>query len=116
MNHNTAWRGVAAAAFALAASLAHAATYAYVSNGDSRDISVFGVDTSSGALRAIETVPVDGTVMPMALSPDHHRLYAALRSTPYRVVGFAINPLGRARRQRLAARPTRHPQAPQPVR
>jgi 6-phosphogluconolactonase len=74
------------------------------------------VDTSSGALRAIETVPVDGTVMPMALSPDHHRLYAALRSTPYRVVGFAINPPGRARRQRLAARPTRHPQAPQPVR
>ncbi|AXK67893.1 beta-propeller fold lactonase family protein [Burkholderia sp. IDO3] len=86
-------RAAAAAAFALAASAAHAATYAYVSNSDSRDISVFGVDTSNGALRAIETVPVGGTVMPMALSPDHHRLYAALRSTPYRVVSFAINPL-----------------------
>jgi 6-phosphogluconolactonase len=93
MNNKTAWRAVAAAAFALAASFAQAATYAYVSNSDSRDISVFRVDTSTGALAAIETVPVDGAVMPMALSPDHHRLYAALRSTPYRVVSFAINPL-----------------------
>lgn len=86
-------RAVAAAALTMAASLAHAATYAYVSNSDSRDISVFAVDTANGALTAIETVPVDGTVMPMALSPDHRRLYAALRSTPYRVVSFAINPL-----------------------
>ncbi len=93
MNTKTLMHAVAAAAFALAASLAHAATYAYVSNSDSRDISVFGLDPSTGALRAIETVPVDGAVMPMALSPDHHRLYAALRSTPYRVVSFAINPL-----------------------
>ncbi|WP_321574425.1 beta-propeller fold lactonase family protein [Burkholderia sp. BE17] len=38
-------------------------------------------------------MPVGGTVMPMTRSPDHHRLYAALRSTRYRVVSFAINPL-----------------------
>ncbi|QRR05026.1 lactonase family protein [Burkholderia sp. MS455] len=93
MNTKTLRRAVATAAFGMVASLAHAATYAYVSNGDSRDISVFGIDTSNGALTAIETVPVGGTVMPMALSPDHHRLYAALRSTPYRVISFAINPL-----------------------
>ncbi|MGI4983195.1 MAG: lactonase family protein [Janthinobacterium lividum] len=71
----------------------HAATYAYVSNADSRSLSVFRLDRASGALTSVETVPVGGTVMPLALSPDHHRLYAGLRSTPYRVVSFAINPI-----------------------
>ncbi|WP_240462154.1 hypothetical protein [Burkholderia sp. Nafp2/4-1b] len=51
MNKKTASRAVASAAFVLSASLVHAATYAYVSNSDSRDISVFGVDTSAGSHR-----------------------------------------------------------------
>jgi 6-phosphogluconolactonase len=76
-----------------ACAAAHASTYVYVSNADSKDISVLSLDQTNGKLTAVETVPVDGTVMPMALSPDHRRLYAALRSTPYRVVSFAINPL-----------------------
>lgn len=70
----------------------NAASYVYVSNADSEDISVFRVDSESGALAAVETVPVGGTVMPMALSPDHRYLYAALRSKPYSVVSFAVNP------------------------
>lgn len=70
-----------------------AATYAYVSNADSQDISVFSVDQSNGALKPVETVAVGGTVMPMAFSPNHLRLYAGVRSKPYRVVSFAINPL-----------------------
>jgi 6-phosphogluconolactonase len=87
-------RSVAGAVFGLAASVAvHAASYVYVSNADSQDISVFRLDAKSGALAAVETVPVGGTVMPMAFSPDHHHLYAALRSKPYRVVSFAVNPL-----------------------
>jgi 6-phosphogluconolactonase len=73
--------------------IAQAATYAYVSNADSKDISVFRLDNSNGALAPVETVAVGGTVMPMAFSPDHLRLYAGLRSTPYRVVSFAVNPL-----------------------
>lgn len=77
----------------LGAGVSQAATYAYVSNADSQDISVFSLDKSSGALTAVETVPVGGTVMPMALSPDHLRLYAGLRSKPYSVVSFAVNPL-----------------------
>ncbi|KVK75919.1 6-phosphogluconolactonase [Burkholderia cepacia] len=93
MDMKTLLRVILVAASGMAASLAYAATYAYVSNSDSRDISVFRVDPSNGALTAIETVPVGGAVMPMTLSPDHHRLYAALRSTPYRVVSFAINPI-----------------------
>jgi 6-phosphogluconolactonase len=70
-----------------------AKTYAYVSNADSENISIFSLEASTGKLASVQTVPVGGTVMPMALSPNHHRLYAALRSTPYRVVSFAINPL-----------------------
>jgi 6-phosphogluconolactonase len=75
------------------AGAAQAATYAYVSNADSQDISVFSLDKSTGALAPVETVNVGGTVMPMAFSPDHLRLYAGVRSKPYRVVSFAVNPL-----------------------
>jgi 6-phosphogluconolactonase len=70
-----------------------AKTYAYVSNADSQNISVFDLNAATGELAAVQTVSAGGTAMPMALSPNHHRLYAALRSAPYRVVSFAINPL-----------------------
>jgi len=68
-----------------------AATIVYVANADSQEISVLSLDRASGALTAVETVPVGGTVMPMALSPDKRVLYAALRSQPFRVVSFAID-------------------------
>ncbi|WP_407675309.1 lactonase family protein [Paraburkholderia sprentiae] len=73
--------------------ISQAATYAYVSNADSQDISVFSLDKSNGSLAPVETVPVGATVMPMSFSPDHLRLYAGLRSKPYSVVSFAVNPL-----------------------
>ncbi|TDY20523.1 6-phosphogluconolactonase [Paraburkholderia sp. BL6665CI2N2] len=86
--------GVAAIGLAaVVSSASQAATYAYVSNADSKDISVFSLDKSNGSLTAVETVAVGATVMPMAFSPDHLRLYAGLRSQPYRVVSFAVNPL-----------------------
>ncbi|OLL33497.1 6-phosphogluconolactonase [Burkholderia sp. SRS-W-2-2016] len=78
---------------ACASGISQAATYAYVSNADSKDISVFSLDKSNGALTPVETVAVGGTAMPMTFSPDHLRLYAGLRSTPYSVVSFAVNPL-----------------------
>lgn len=90
----TTLRAVAGAVMGLSLSVAaHAATFVYVSNADSQDISVFSLDRSNGKLTSVETVAVSGTVMPMALSPDHLHLYAALRSKPYRVVSFAVNPL-----------------------
>jgi 6-phosphogluconolactonase len=70
---------------------AHAATIVYVSNADSQEISVLALDRASGALTPIETVPVGGIVMPMAVSPDKRVLYAALRSQPFRVLSFAID-------------------------
>ncbi|MGI4861304.1 MAG: lactonase family protein [Janthinobacterium lividum] len=84
---------VSACMLCAVAPAAHAATYAYVANADSESISVFRLDRADGALAAVQTVAVGGTVMPLALSPDHHRLYAGLRSAPYRVVSFAVNPI-----------------------
>jgi 6-phosphogluconolactonase len=87
-----ATRLAASLALAAFAAAGHAATYVYVSNADSQEISVLQLDRASGALTALETVAVGGTVMPMAISPDKRMLYAALRSQPYRVVSFAIDP------------------------
>jgi 6-phosphogluconolactonase len=93
MKATTLARRVAAAlALAAIAIAGHAATYVYVANADSQEISVLQMDRASGALTAIDTVAVGGTVMPMAISPDKRLLYAALRSQPFRVATFAIDP------------------------
>ncbi len=78
--------------------MAEAATIVYVSNAADKAIGVFLIDRDSSALSAIEKVPVPGTdklsptSMPLAVSPDHRFLYAALRSEPYPVSSFAIDP------------------------
>jgi 6-phosphogluconolactonase len=64
---------------------------AYVSNADSKDISVIALDRHTGTIEVIQTVDVGGAVMPLALSPDKRMLYAALRSEPYTVASFAID-------------------------
>lgn len=70
---------------------AQAATFVYVSNADSQEISVLEFDRSQGQLKPVETVPVAGQVMPLAVSRDKKFLYAALRSQPFRVASFAID-------------------------
>lgn len=70
---------------------AAAATWVYIANADSQDISVLELDRAQGRLKPVETVGVGGTVMPLAVSPDKRFLYAALRSQPFRVVSFAID-------------------------
>lgn len=64
---------------------------AYVANADSRDISVVKLDRDRGTVETIQTLPVGGMVMPMALSPDKGRLYAALRSEPFSVAAFSVD-------------------------
>jgi 6-phosphogluconolactonase len=71
---------------------ASAATWVYVANADSQDVSVFALDRATASLTPVETVPVGGTAMPMATSPDKRVLYVALRSQPYRVASLAIDP------------------------
>jgi 6-phosphogluconolactonase len=73
-------------------------TCVYVSNAESKEIFVLGMDPGTGASALIERIPVPGTdgpsptSLPMAVSPDRRFLYAALRNPPYPVSSFAIDP------------------------
>lgn len=67
-------------------------TRAYVSCADSREILVLELDPATGDLALIQKVPAGGMVMPLAVSPDRRYLFAALRSIPYQVASFAIDP------------------------
>jgi 6-phosphogluconolactonase len=75
-----------------------AGTIAYVSNAESKEIFAFEMDPENGTLSLIERVPVPGTdlpsptSLPLAVSPDHRFLYAALRSPPYAASSFGIDP------------------------
>lgn len=95
LHFGTPLRAVIVAGGLLAAALpAMAGTFVYVSNADSQELSVLAFDRSTGRLSPVETLAVGGTVMPLAVSPDKRFLYAALRSQPFRVVSFAIDPAG----------------------
>ena len=85
-------RRLAAALCVTAALPATAATFVYVSNADSQEISVLELDRAAGRLQPVDTVAVGGTVMPLAVSPDKRVLHAALRSQPFRVVSLSIDP------------------------
>src|ERR1700722_16775204 len=73
-------------------------TVVYVSNAGSKEVFVLAMDRATGVLELIEKTPVPGTdkpspaSLPMATSPDKKFLYAQLRSEPYPVSAFAINP------------------------
>jgi len=86
-------RVLLAALLALSAAMSNAATVVYVSNADSKDISVLLLDAAKGDLALVQTLPVGGQVMPMAVSPDRKFLYAALRSQPYTAASFRIDPV-----------------------
>ena len=67
-------------------------TIVYVACADSREIAVFGLDPASGALAPVQRVATGGVVMPLAVSRDRRRLYASIRSAPFAVLSFAIDP------------------------
>ena len=73
-------------------------TVVYVSNAGDPSISVLSMNRASGDVDLIEKTPVPGadkpspTSMPLALSPDRRFLHAALRSEPFTVASFAIDP------------------------
>ena len=72
-------------------------TVVYVSNAASKEIYVLAMNRDSGELSLLDKVPVPGTdkpspaSMPMAVSPDHRFLYAALRSDTFPASTFAID-------------------------
>jgi 6-phosphogluconolactonase len=76
-------------------SSASAASFVYVGNSDSQDISVFELKPG-GDLTPVETVAVPGPAkpggsLPLAVSPEKHRLYAGLRNEPFTAVTFDID-------------------------
>jgi 6-phosphogluconolactonase len=73
-------------------------TIVYVSCAESKEIHCFRQNAESGALEPLEIVPVPGTNepspsnMPLAFGPDSRTLYAALRTAPFPVSAFAVEP------------------------
>lgn len=65
---------------------------AYVANADSQDIWILDLDRAGGTLELIGKADTGGAVMPLAVSPDKRFLYASLRSEPFRLASFAIDP------------------------
>ncbi|MEO8152027.1 MAG: beta-propeller fold lactonase family protein [Rhizobacter sp.] len=66
-------------------------TRVYVSNADSRDISVLRLDERSGELSTLQTVATGGIVGPLSISPDQCFLYAARRNAPFAALAFRID-------------------------
>jgi 6-phosphogluconolactonase len=78
-------------AMALTSGAVHARTFVYVSNSADGTVSTFRMSEQSGELTAVQTVEAGQNVMPMTVSPDRRHLYAAVRSTPYKVQSFSID-------------------------
>jgi len=78
-------------------STARAASFVYVGNADSNEISVLQLNRQNGDLTGVERVPLPssarpGSSTPMAVSPDRRFLYVGMRGQPQIVAGFAIDP------------------------
>jgi 6-phosphogluconolactonase len=74
--------------------MATGGTFAYVSNANSKDILVLGLDTATGDLTEVQRVLLSnpGVLNPLAVSPNRRFLYAAQR-VPDSVSCFAIDQL-----------------------
>lgn len=66
-------------------------TYAYVANAEDGEIATYRL-TGAGELIAEGRAKAAASVAPLAVSPDRRRLYAAVRSKPFAVHVFGINP------------------------
>jgi 6-phosphogluconolactonase len=78
--------------------MSEATVVVYVSCAESKEIHSFLLDSESGSLDPLGVVPVPGTDepspsnMPLALGSSETMLYAALRTAPFPVSAFAIDP------------------------
>jgi 6-phosphogluconolactonase len=82
---------LASAALLAIAPLTWANTYVYVSNATDGTVNSYQL-SAQGQLHLLATTDAGLGVMPLALSPDHTKLYASLRAKPYSVVTFSIDP------------------------
>ena len=82
---------------------AFAKTFVYVSNAQDGNIDAYTLDTGSGTLTPIGKVDAGKLVMPMAVHPTKKVLYAVMRSAPFRVATYAIDPQTGALTQKATA-------------
>ncbi|HWE17397.1 MAG TPA: beta-propeller fold lactonase family protein [Hyphomicrobiaceae bacterium] len=82
---------------------AFAKTFVYVSNAQDGNIDAYALDKGSGALTPIGKAEAGKLVMPMAVSPNKKLLYAVMRSDPFRVATYAIDPETGALTQKATA-------------
>lgn len=68
-----------------------ARSFVYVAAAQAGTIDIFTLD-ETGLLTPQGAFPAGALVMPLAVGPDRRRLYAALRSEPFRLASFAIDP------------------------
>jgi len=81
---------------------AEAASFVYVSNAEDGDIGVYTL-LPDGTLRPGAKVEAGKPVMPMSVSPDRRFLFAAVRSKPFTVITYAIDPKSGALSKRSGA-------------
>lgn len=99
-----------AVASTASATIASAETFVYVSAATEGKIDAFRMDEESGTLTPLSGVVAGKSVMPMTVSPDRTRLYAVVRSQPFRVLTYAIDPSsGRLTEKGSAALPDSMP-------
>lgn len=91
MNRIKTLQGLAGAALLATAPLTWASTYVYVSNATDGTVASYEL-SAQGQLKPLTTTDAGAGVMPLALSPDHTRLYASIRGKPYSVATYAIDP------------------------
>jgi 6-phosphogluconolactonase len=104
----TTWQALSALALASAvigvgAAPAAAKTFVYVSAAQDGVIDVYAISAAAGALTAVRKVQAGKLVMPMAVSPNRKFLYAVLRSEPFKVITYAIDPATGELTQRASA-------------
>lgn len=66
--------------------------FVYVSHAEDGTIGVYTLDLARGALTPVGLATAGSNVMPAVAHPQGRHLYAIVRSEPYRVVSFAIDP------------------------
>lgn len=101
---------VLAGVFVMASSLtafgaapAAAKSFVYVSNADDGNIDGYALDQATGVLTPLGKTRAGPKVMPMTASPDKRHLYAVIRSEPFTVLTYAIDPASGALRQQATA-------------
>jgi 6-phosphogluconolactonase len=83
--------GLVLSAVMALAGAAQAATFVYVSNAEDGNIGVYTL-APDGSLQPGARFEAGKPVMPMSVSPDKRFLYAAIRSKPFTVITYAIDP------------------------